>query len=296
MEFRELKTFQVVASLLSFNKAATVLHYAQSTVSAQIRSLENSIGKKLFFRSGKTISLTSAGIKLLEYAQRLVNMEKEILSAFKNINDKHGHLTIKTPQTISTYFFPNLIKEFQLIFPKISFDIDWCTSFNLANIMNSGTADLAFLITDKFSEKNLYIECLHDIDLVLAVSSKHKLLSAKAIIPKDLENETLVFAKSDCNYGKILKQLLVNESIIIKNNIEINSIDAIKKLIITGEGICYLPKMIIEDELLNGTIRTLKWKGANINAKLFMIWPKERLISEPLEAFMMMVRKAISGN
>jgi len=58
MEFRELKTFQVAASLLSFNKAANVLHYAQSTISSQIQSLENSLGEALFLRSGNKISLT----------------------------------------------------------------------------------------------------------------------------------------------------------------------------------------------------------------------------------------------
>ena len=69
MEFRELKTFQVVASLLSFSNAANVLHMAQSTVSAQIRSLEYSLGKDLFVRSGKKVSLTSAGVKLMDYTQ-----------------------------------------------------------------------------------------------------------------------------------------------------------------------------------------------------------------------------------
>jgi len=70
MEFRELKTFQVVASLLSFNKASEVLHLAQSTVSAQIQSLEQSLGKELFHRNGKTISFTPAGVKLLSHVQQ----------------------------------------------------------------------------------------------------------------------------------------------------------------------------------------------------------------------------------
>src|SRR5271157_2150542 len=203
MEFRELKTFQVVAGLLSFNKAATVLNYAQSTISSQIQSLENSLGETLFIRSGNKISLTPAGVKLLDYTQRLINIEKEILSNFKNLKDKHGSLTIKTPQSVSACFFPSLLKEFQLLFPKIGFDIDWCTSYNLKEIFNSGAIDLAFLISDSFNDKFLQVEELTNINLVLSVYPHDELLIQPNVSLKDLNGKTMIFAKSDCNYKKI---------------------------------------------------------------------------------------------
>ena len=185
MEFRELKTFQVVASLLSFNKAALVLHLAQSTVSAQIRSLENSLGQELFYRTGKSVSLTPAGVKLLNYTQRLINIEKEIRSVMGSPDDQYGILTIKTPQSISTCLFPEIIKAFQAAFPKIGFDIDWCTSFNLINLLNSGTIELAFLITDHFEDKNLQTETLSEIKLVLAVHPQNELLKKKKVTIHD---------------------------------------------------------------------------------------------------------------
>jgi DNA-binding transcriptional LysR family regulator len=291
MEFRELKTFQVVACFLSFNKAANILHLAQSTVSSQIRSLENSLGKELFLRSGRTISLTPAGIKLLNYTQRLVNIEKEIQSAIGNLDDKYGTLTIKTPQSISTYFFPELIKEFQLIFPKIGFDIDWCTSFNLVDLFNSGTIDLAFLITDKFMDKNLQVEELTKINLVLAVHPEDELLKKKNVTIKDLNNKTLVFAKSDCNYKNILDKMLIQSDVKPDKIIEINSMDAIKRLLELGNGIAFLPEMAITEELNNGSLKTLNWPGADFGARLIMILSKEKHISKPLNAFMIMVRK-----
>ena len=72
MEFRELKTFQVVASLLSFSKAAKILNYAQSTISSQMKSLENDLGYSLFLRKGNKIQLTKVGISLLEYTQKFI--------------------------------------------------------------------------------------------------------------------------------------------------------------------------------------------------------------------------------
>lgn len=293
MEFRELKTFQVVACLLSFNKAANILHLAQSTVSAQIRSLENSLGKELFLRAGRTISLSPAGVKLLDYTQRLINIEKEIQSAIGNIDDKYGKLTIKTPQSISTYFFPDLIKEFQLIFPKIGFDIDWCTSFNLVDLFNSGTLDLAFLITDHFNDKNLHIEELNHIKLVLAVNPQDELLNNKKISIKDLNKKTLIFAKSDCNYKNILEKKLMQSDVKPDKIIEINSLDAIKRLLIVGNGIAFLPEMVIKEELEKGLLKTLNWAGSDFAAKLMMIWSREKRISKPLDAFMMMIKRMI---
>jgi DNA-binding transcriptional LysR family regulator len=293
MEFRELKTFQVVASLLSFNNAANVLHLAQSTVSAQIRSLENSLGKKLFFRSGKTISLTPAGVELLAYAQKLVNIEKEVQSVLGNLNEQHGTLTIKTPQSISTYFFPELIKEFQNIYPKIGFDIDWCTSFNLVDILNSGTIDLAFLITDNFEDKNLHTEELTEIKLVLAVHPQDQLLKSKRVSIKDLNDRTLLFAKSECNYKKILQKMLIQSDVLPEKIIEINSLEAVKQLLMLGNGIAFLPEMVIADELNKGLLKTLNWSGRDFNAKLIMIWSKEKHIPKALNAFMMTIRKMI---
>jgi DNA-binding transcriptional LysR family regulator len=291
MEFRELKTFQVVASLLSFNNAANVLHLAQSTVSAQIRSLENSLGKELFLRTGKKISLTPAGVKLMDYTQRLVNIEKEIKSVLGDMDNKYGIITVKAPQSVSTYFFPELIKEFQIIFPKIGFDIDWCTSFNLIDLFHSGTIDLAFLITDKFEDKNLLIEELKEIKLVLAVHPEDELSSKKKVMAKDLNGKTLIYAKSECNYKKILDRILIQNDVKPEKIIEINSLDAIKRLLVLGNGIAFLPEVVISGELNKGTLKTLSWAGANLNARLIMIWPKEKHTSESLNAFMMMVRK-----
>jgi DNA-binding transcriptional LysR family regulator len=293
MEFRELKTFQAVAGLLSFNKAADILNYAQSTVSSQMQSLENSLGEALFFRSGNKISLTPAGVKLLDYAQRLINIEKEILSNFKGLNDKQGSLTIKTPQSVSACYFPSLIKEFQLIFPKIGFDIDWCTSYNLNDIFNSGAIDLAFLISDSFNDKFLQVEELAKIKLVLTVHPQDELLKQSTVSLKDLNGKTMIFAKSDCNYKKILQKMIIESNIQLKKIIEINSMDAIKQLLILGNGMALLPEMVIRDELDKGLIKTVNWKGPAFNARLFMIWNKERHLSEPLKAFMYMVKKII---
>ena len=72
MDLQRLQTFRTVATLMNFNQTAEVLHYSQSTVSAQIKTLESELGVLLFKRIGKTIQLTEAGAKMLTYADKLL--------------------------------------------------------------------------------------------------------------------------------------------------------------------------------------------------------------------------------
>ncbi len=291
MEFRELKTFQMVASLLSFNKAAKVLNYAQSTVSSQIQSLEYSLGVTLFIRSGNKISLTPSGVKLLKYSQRLINLENEILSNFKDSDEKTGNLIIKTPHSVAAYYLPPIIKEFQLKFPNIGFDFDGCVGYNVYDIFNAGVIDLAFLFCDHFNEKLLHVEELTKVEMVFVVNPLNDHFKGKAITISDFYDKTLLLSKSDCSYRMIFEKMLIKANVKLNKTIEVNSPEVLKKMLLTGcSGIALLPRIAVEKELSDGSLINLKWKGSAFNAKLYMIWKKDKYRTEATQAFIDAVR------
>jgi len=297
MEFRELKTFQVVANLLSFNKAANVLNYAQSTVSQQIQSLENNLGAMLFTRSGNKISLTPAGIKLLKNTQRLINIENEILSNFKSLNETSGNLILKTPHSVATYFLPPVIKEFQQKFPNIGFDFDGCVGHNVYDIFNAGLIDIAFLISNCFSDHHLCVEELCTVELVFVCNPQDDDFKGVINSVNDLNEKTLFLSKSDCSYRMILEKMLIESSVKLKKTIEINSPEAVKKMLTSGcRGIALLPKIAVEHELSNGSLKVLKWNGPAFNAKLYMIWKKDIYQTEATKAFVNAVRAFFEKN
>jgi DNA-binding transcriptional LysR family regulator len=291
MEFRELKTFQVVANLMSFNKAANVLNYAQSTVSSQIQSLENSLEASLFNRSGNKICLTQAGVKLLKYTQRLINLEEEILSNFKNSDETAGNLIIKAPHSVAAYYLPPIIKEFQLKFPNIGFDFDACVGFNVNDIFNSGLLDIAFLIHDNFTDNFLHVEELTDVELVFVSNPEDKTFISIINSAHDFKDKTLLLSKSDCSYRMIFEKMLIEAKVKLKKTLEINSPEAVKNMLIQGcYGFTLLPKIAVKNELSNHTLKNLVWKGSAFNAKLYMIWKKEKYQTEPIKAFVDAVR------
>ena len=126
MELRQLKTFVTVAQHLNFNRAAQALNYAQSTISTQIRLLEEEFGKPLFDRLGKTIVLTEAGQVLLRYAGKMLDIEQETRTQVAGHEETHGSVTIRAPQSISTHLLPPVIKAFRARFPRVGLDISSC--------------------------------------------------------------------------------------------------------------------------------------------------------------------------
>lgn len=175
MEIRNLKTFITVARLLNFRKSAETLNYAQSTISAQIKILEEELGKPLFRRKGKTIDLTSAGKNLVQYAQKIVAIEKEAFATVSEIETHHGNLSLRIPQTLGTYFLPEILQEFYQTYPNTDFDVASCEYQNLPHELKSGITDLAFLLTDSVDFSELKTEFLGTVNLVMVGSPIHYL-------------------------------------------------------------------------------------------------------------------------
>ncbi len=113
----------------------------------------------------------------------------------------------------------------------------------------------------------------------------------KAITVTDFHDKTLLLSKSDCSYRMIFEKMLIEASVKLNKTIEVNSPEALKKMLLTGcTGIALLPGIAVEQELSNGSLIKLKWKGPAFNAKLYMIWKKDKYQTEATKAFMQAVR------
>src|ERR1700709_2190406 len=119
LDLRELKTFRTVAAEKNFTRAANLLHYAQSSVAAQVHSLEEELGVPLFDRMGRRVELTLAGRQLLTYADRLLDMADGANRAVQNEGQPAGTLTVGAPETLLAYRMPELLKLFQAQYPAI---------------------------------------------------------------------------------------------------------------------------------------------------------------------------------
>ena len=175
MEIRHLKTFMKVAHLLNFNQAAKALNCSQSTVSAQIKLLEEELDVLLFDRLGKKIALTDAGGKLIRYARKMIDIEKETFSEITGNGEPVGEISIRAPQSVGTYLIPEVLEVFRRSYPGAGFNIETCSIVSLKNELRSGIVDVAFLLSDEAAVKGFQTEVLRTEPLVLIAGPGHRL-------------------------------------------------------------------------------------------------------------------------
>jgi DNA-binding transcriptional LysR family regulator len=292
VELRQLKTFQTVATLRSFNQAAEVLKYAQSTVSEQIKVLENDLGVRLFDRKGRRIALTEAGELLLQYAQKMLDIEQEIRAELSHQGEPHGTLSIRIPETVSIYYLPSVLSQFRERFPKVRFDLNSCTYYGLPQELESGITNLAFLMTDSFYAADLETETLLKLPLVVVAHPDNPLASKSNVTVPDVKNEPILLPRGDCSYRMQFEKTLMKEKVEPKVILNVNSITAVKNFIVAGTGITVIPKIVVEKEIADGSLVILPWMGKKIHyTDLLMIWHKDKWMAPILRAFIDMIKE-----
>lgn len=291
MEIRQLRSFRSVANLLSFNKAADRLHYAQSSISAQIHGLEEELGAHLFDRSGKRVQLTEAGLKLLHYADKILDLVEETESELKDRKEPSGSLTVRIPESFGALRLPAIIAEFHARYPKVRLNFITCTHDGLEKDLRKGVTDLAFLLTESINSADMVVETLGFENVVLVAAPAHPLAAKRSVHTRDLSGETILLSKVDCSYRKSFEEMLDREEVNNGHRIEFYSVEALKRTLINGVGVSVLPEKAIAGEIHRKELVRLPWTEEKMEVALLMIRYRDKWVSPSLNAFMAVTRR-----
>jgi DNA-binding transcriptional LysR family regulator len=286
MDHKHLFTFRTIASLCSFNQAADMLDYAQSTVSEHIKVLEAELGAKLFKRNGKGISLTQAGELFLQYAQAMIDLEEEVRTKIQGCDEVRGSLSIRIPETMGAYYLPSTIKAFRSRFPRVDLHFTSCSSHGLREELNSGIINLAFLIDQDFRDTGLETQALMDVPLAVMTYPANPIAELPCVRAMDLRSEPVFVTSGDCSYFKILEGIFADEKIRFSTLYHVNSVESIKRIMAAGTGVALLPKISVREELAKGFLVELPFEKGALSAKVLLIRMKGGWHSPALEAFM----------
>ena len=293
MEIRQLRSFKTVANLSSFNKAAAQLHYAQSSVSVQIQTLEEELGAQLFDRLGKRVQLTETGTQLLQYANKILDLVDETQSAVTGEKQPMGSLTVRIPETFGIHPLPAVLKAFHSRFPKVQLNFITCALEGLAKDLRKGITDLAFLLAESINAPDLEVETLGFEQVVLVAGPDHPLAVKRSVHTRDLAGATLLFSRVDCSYRKVFEQILEQEEVGRFNRFEFNSVEMIKHCVMEGMGVAVLPEIALAEEVRRKRLVILPWSEGTIEVAVLMIWLRDRWISPTLNAFIDVTRRII---
>jgi DNA-binding transcriptional LysR family regulator len=142
LDLELLRSFVSVVEAGGFTRAGERVHRTQSTVSQQIKRLEDDIGQPLLIRNGKDVTPTEAGEKLLSYARRLLSLAEEARDVVARPTQE-GAVRLGIPEDFAAYRLAKLLATFSRAHPTLRLDIRADQSLNLKRDLDRGELDLA---------------------------------------------------------------------------------------------------------------------------------------------------------
>ncbi|NUS20144.1 MAG: LysR family transcriptional regulator [Mesorhizobium sp.] len=151
LDLKLLSTFVRAAHSGTLSAVAVQVGRTQSAVTMQIQRLEEALGQSLFHRSGSGVRLTGSGERFLAYAERILEIHDEAISAFSD-KGLHGSIIFGSPEDYLSAFFPALLKSFGTMYPDVEIKVVSAPTVELRTLLNARQIDLALVSTPDSGE------------------------------------------------------------------------------------------------------------------------------------------------
>ncbi|CAL9521938.1 LysR family transcriptional regulator [Streptomyces sp. enrichment culture] len=293
MELRLLVTFEKVATVLSFTRAAAELKYAQSSVTAQIRSLESSLGTELFDRLGGHIRLTEAGERLLPYARQIIELTEEARAAVAGVEEPSGTLAVGTMESLTNHRLPPLLEYFHHRYPKVRLSLRTTIGDETRQALRQGTYDVGFLMEEETEHPGLETVVLATEPLVLVGAPGHP-LAGRPLTTADLLAQPLLATEPGCAYRDLFERELTSHSPADPVDfMEFGTIEATKRAAAAGLGIALLPGITVAAELAEKNLVRLDWQPP-FTLRTQLAWRSGKRLAAHARLFVEQARRLVA--
>ena len=291
MELRNLITFIHVAEIGSFTKAAEQLGYSQSTISFQIKQLEEELDCLLFERINHTITLTERGRELVSYAHRVRALTEDFKESLTKDEECRGHIHIVTPDSVCEEMLYSHYIDFHSKYPDISIKFTTADTSVMFEMLDHNEAD-AIITLDSHSYRKDYIIAKEQIlSMHFVASPQSKYANQKNLKMTDIINEPFIMTERGQGYRRVFDKELAKKSIEITPVLEIGRTDIITHILAQSDMISYLPDFVTEKSIASGKLCYLDVVDINIDIWKQLIYHKNKWMSKSLKAFINYVKE-----
>jgi len=291
MELRNLITFIHVAELGSFTKAAQQLGYSQSTISFQIKQLEDELGCLLFERINHTITLTERGHELVEYAHKVRTLTDEFKDNLEEEKKYSGHIHIVTPDSVCDDMINNRYIDFHNKYADISIKFTNADTAVMFDMLDHNEADIIITLDSHSYRKDYVIAKEELLSMHFVTSSKSRFSGIKNLSIKDIAGEPFILTEYGQGYRKVFDKELAKMSLEITPILEIGRTDIITSILADGNMISYLPDFVTKDMVDEGKLCYLDVCDINIEIWKQLIYHKNKWMSKALKTFIDYVKE-----
>ncbi|MBK1644955.1 LysR family transcriptional regulator [Thiocapsa imhoffii] len=261
MADRRLQVFHTVARLLSFTKAAEVLHMTQPAVTFQIRQLEEHFNTRLFDRTHNKISLTDAGETVFASAERIFELYAEMENAVGAITGEvTGALAIGASTTIAEYMLPTLLGDFKKRYPEISIHLKVSNTEGIVSMVENNAIDLG-VVEAPVGNKNLVVEHCKRDQLFAIMPPGHALTRCERVKFDQLLEYPFICREEGSGTREVINDYLNLQQgcqSSLKVAMELGSPEAVKGAVEAGMGVSVVSGATIQKELKLGTLVALQ--------------------------------------
>ena len=286
VELAQLDAFIAAADCGSFSRGAELLNVAQPSLSNRIQSLEREVGQPLFERMGRGVKLTDAGHAFLPYAQRVLRTLHDGLMVLEGTREgTAGRLTIGTAPAVGTYVLPRLLKVFCDNHEGV--DVIVRTGHSGQVLQMVLDEDVQVGIGRPINHPDVRTIVLYRDELVLVVSSSHRYAKRGSVKIGELAEESLILFDRDSSYHALILGLFRDLGVAPQQQMQLDSIEATKKMVEMNLGIALLPEVSVDREIKLGTLHKVHIEATEpVEREIAVMYRRNKPQSGPMAAFL----------
>ena len=280
MTLTELRYVVAVARERHFGRAAEACFVSQPTLSVAVKKLEEELGVQLFERGPVEVTVTPAGLKIVEQAQRVLEEASRIKDlAAAGRDPLVGPLRLGAIYTIGPYLLPKLIPILRRTAPAMQLHIQENFTHRLSDALKGGEVDV-ILIALPFNEPGIETRAVYDEPFFAAVPREHPWADLEEITSRQLKKESLLLlGEGHCFRDQVLEFCHTNKG----RAIEGGSLETIRQMVAGGVGVTVLPATSVNPKASDPLIRMLPLRPEP-SRRVGLAWRKSFPRPEAIEA------------
>jgi DNA-binding transcriptional LysR family regulator len=274
-----------VSRLRSFSRAAEKLSVTQPAISAQIRSLENEVGARLFDRDGGKVTFTAAGRVFEPFAEHVLQCHAHIGTTIAELHrSPRGEIAISANEATSLYVLPSVFAQFKREYTRVSLKIVRADRAKTIESVLNREVDFG-IVSLPVKDARLLIDVIHKDEVVLVAPNAHPLVAREQVTLPEILQYPLLLPKQGRQRDQ-LDELFRTHDAQPRVAMEVESSELLKRLVAAGLGMGFLPRAVVSADERAGLLRILRVEGLRISRELALVYRKEKTLTRAGHAFL----------
>lgn len=255
-DIKALEVYYWTATLRSFSAAANKCRMTQSAVSQRTAALETEFGTPLLMRNNKSVELTTKGIELLTFADRFLQLQREMNSIMNDKSERVETLRLGCIESIAYTWLNDFIGLINTSYPFVSVDVTIGDTWKVRSDLQNTKIDLALMLGPN-PHRDLTETTVGQMHLAWISSPKLNISGARCAIEDIARQMVITYPRGTLPY-EFIKALLTQQRAVKPRICGNGSLTAIVKMIRNGSGIGLIPMEAVSRELESGELRVLE--------------------------------------